>query len=913
MVLLKGMWEQALSPSNGGSSMRRIFSFVMAVIISVFFWTTLFSPNSQAASNTATWQGDSILYQGNQYIDNGTSQDQNGLTIPKGSDYYSYAPTPASSNSQAVLDVIYFAKGQNTTTATSATYVAYDMSNTQPAQFSNPHDQTTVTIDNSNNGKSNSTSCAVTGIGWIICSLGTSIAGGMDYLYNTALVPLITVHPLSTSTSSTNSLYVAWSTMRSIANVAFIIAFLLIIFSQLTSFGIDNYGLKKILPRLIVAAILVNLSYYLCAIFVDLSNILGVGIQNLLEALRPHTAQVSWAGMTQFILSGGTAGLAGVAGGIGIITATGGSITSLIFLLLPAMLGLLLSLLVTFLIIAARQALIIILVVISPLAFVAYLLPNTEQWFKKWRSMFTTMMVFFPAFSVVFGGAQLAGGLIIANATSIVTMMLGMIVQLAPLAITPWLLRFSGSTIQGVVKRAQDINKRMVGATSNWAKPRQESFKQRAIGSDLKRFNVMRRLGRWNNYRQEAVKHRTEAGKSNFEAYANQRISSTKAGQKRIIQQARGKARSEIIQGMRTKALADLEAGSTEGFRQMQAMKSSKPIDAYYDANGVLTPEVRFKINQDKMILPDEFAAESLTASIKNAQRKSIIDQATHNAKHVSEANFAHAMRTNKEMQKQAGGVHTHKDAGSHIALAGAINTIHKAEHENLSAAEAVFNSYQFDGAQATNLALYGRARNAKGEELDGELFQQYAINNLTKLGLASSISQMVLNTKNYDEDIRSTLKTALDTNHPKVKEVAFWATDDSIKQKIVLGQDITETDIDDVIQAQFAGGKVTGEQFSTQDIDTLLKIRRGVESGKIHGKAIENLAEIARDLARDQPTLTKMKKVALDQLIELSKILHDHPDAESVSWKDTIATDNREESPADLDPTNPDNYKDEK
>ena len=55
--------------------------------------------------------------------------------------------------------------------------------------------------------------------------------------------------------------------------------FLAIIISQLTGFGISNYGIKKMLPRLIIAAILVNLSIYICQIAVDLSNILGYGLR----------------------------------------------------------------------------------------------------------------------------------------------------------------------------------------------------------------------------------------------------------------------------------------------------------------------------------------------------------------------------------------------------------------------------------------------------------------------------------------------------------------------------------------------------------------------------------------------------------------------------------------------------------
>ena len=73
----------------------------------------------------------------------------------------------------------------------------------------------------------------------------------------------------------------AWTTFQTIANVVFIILLLFVIFSQLTGVGIDNYGIKRILPKLIVVAILVNLSYLICVVCVDLSNILGSSLKGL--------------------------------------------------------------------------------------------------------------------------------------------------------------------------------------------------------------------------------------------------------------------------------------------------------------------------------------------------------------------------------------------------------------------------------------------------------------------------------------------------------------------------------------------------------------------------------------------------------------------------------------------------------
>ena len=66
-------------------------------------------------------------------------------------------------------------------------------------------------------------------------------------------------------------------------NAVFAVIFLWVIFSQISNVGVSNYGIKKILPRLIIGALLVNLSFYLCQIAVDLSNILGFSLKEALE------------------------------------------------------------------------------------------------------------------------------------------------------------------------------------------------------------------------------------------------------------------------------------------------------------------------------------------------------------------------------------------------------------------------------------------------------------------------------------------------------------------------------------------------------------------------------------------------------------------------------------------------------
>jgi len=478
--------ELLRSTSHRGFSVRRIFTFVLTVLIAGLLWTLFSSTPTHALEPTANWKGESIIYDGHQYYDAPVVKNNTQTHgLPQGTHYYAFTETISEQPLVRKMHIIYFSPSADPPTATTANYAVYDYS--ADNKFSNPTNKKSIEIKPQGTANSVESSCTVSsGIGWIICPVSTFLADAMDNIF-TVLSGFIAVQPPKTG-DSTSDLYVAWNVMRSIANVAFIIAFLVIIYSQLTSLGISNYGLKKLIPRLIIAAVLVNVSYLVCAAAVDLSNILGYSIQDILIGIRQNTFNIdnetwsadttTWSNIMGFVLSGGTA----TAAGIGLLVATGGSIGAALYLLLPILLGLILTVLFVLLILAARQAIIIILIVIAPLAFVANLLPNTEKWFEKWRDLFMTMLVFFPAFSLVFGGSQLAGGIIIQNATNIFTMIFGMAVQIAPLVITPLLLKLSGGLLGKIAGIVNDPRKGLMDRTKNWSNDRAETRRNESLG-----------------------------------------------------------------------------------------------------------------------------------------------------------------------------------------------------------------------------------------------------------------------------------------------------------------------------------------------------------------------------------------------------------------------------------------------
>lgn len=334
------------------------------------------------------------------------------------------------------------------------------------------------------------------GLGWIICPVTRLLAHAMDQLF-AILTSFLKVTPLSTNRDG--PIYYVWSVVQNLANILFIFAFLIIIYSQITGYGISSYGIKKLLPRLLIGAVLVNISYWITALAVDLSNVFGMSLQDVFieqrarmptpENITLTPGDFTWQAAVATTLAGG-AGAAVVGGALfSFFTSAGASL----WFILVGLMSVGVSVLVALLVLAARQALITILIIISPLAFVAFLLPNTEKYFDRWRSLFTTLLLVFPIFSVVFGGAQLAGLAIIYSAFSSfdpnagkVTdgsafnlVILGMIVQVTPLIITPLLIKLSGGIIGRISGIVNNPNKGLIDQTRNFAQRRHDMTKNR--------------------------------------------------------------------------------------------------------------------------------------------------------------------------------------------------------------------------------------------------------------------------------------------------------------------------------------------------------------------------------------------------------------------------------------------------
>lgn len=355
-------------------------------------------------------------------------------------------------------------------------------------------------------------SCAIDGIGWIICPVVNFLAGIADGAFGFLADSFLRTDPQVFNTQG--AAYQAWSVMRTIANIAFVIVFLIIIMSQLTSVGISNYGVKKMLPRLVVAAILVNVSFFISQLAIDISNILGYSVKDVFESITQLTiggenAQAAINNQSPFATG---EGFAGVAGAILTGTAVGIALYALLSTFIPILLAAVVALIMIMFILVFRQAVIILLVVISPLAFVAYLLPNTESLFTKWRQALTAMLLLFPIIALVFGASTLAsqilsttfnGGLQ-GDTDNWFGQITAAAVMILPLFVVPTLLQKSLDGIPVLGKFASNLSSR---ANANLGKKIGESYR----GSLFARGRAIRKKAR-EDYRTRRFAQRVQKG-----------------------------------------------------------------------------------------------------------------------------------------------------------------------------------------------------------------------------------------------------------------------------------------------------------------------------------------------------------------------------------------------------------------
>lgn len=255
--------------------------------------------------------------------------------------------------------------------------------------------------------------CALDNIGWLVCPVLRSAAKAGDYAF-TFITKSFLVIETELFRGGRNGTENAWALIRNIANAMFVLATLIVVYSLITGAGLSRYNIMKIVPRFLVMAIMVNISFYLCQAMIDIANIIGYGIINALGSVASTIGQSVMPLSTEIGSESSP-----------VLTEVTSSILSKVdvawALLAPVAAVVLFAAVICSILIVvliARKTFVIALVLVAPLALVAYLLPNTEHYFKKWLNLFVQTLMLFPVIAFLLGVGQIVSAAIVQSGDS---------------------------------------------------------------------------------------------------------------------------------------------------------------------------------------------------------------------------------------------------------------------------------------------------------------------------------------------------------------------------------------------------------------------------------------------------------------------------------------------------------------
>ncbi len=181
--------------------------------------------------------------------------------------------------------------------------------------------------------------------------------------------------------------YAAWNSFRLLAISLIMIVGVVMVVSEAIGLAIfDAYTIRKILPRLLIAAIFIGISWWAMKEIIQIFNNLTVWIGNLIEypfgALNQDgksawTIVGQWTAILTAIVALGPFGILSYAGTV------------------------FLALMVAALTLIARRMLITFAIIGAPFFIASFVAPNTEKLGKFWRDGFIGLMLMGPIFTAM--------------------------------------------------------------------------------------------------------------------------------------------------------------------------------------------------------------------------------------------------------------------------------------------------------------------------------------------------------------------------------------------------------------------------------------------------------------------------------------------------------------------------------
>lgn len=290
-------------------------------------------------------------------------------------------------------------------------------------------------------------------LSWIICPvlyLGDATLRKLDQ----AIISLLSVPNDYYDETKNPELKEAWTRVRDIAYILLLPVVLVMVISTALGFDFVNaYTVKKALPRLIAATMFIALSFEITKFLVVLTNDVGTGVHGLIigsftgrGAEEISLASVFSPNNSDSIVSAPifAAAIAGAAavGSIGII---------LSYILVGIV-----ALAVGFFLLSLRQMLLIALMLVAPVAILAWIFPGNDKMWKLWWGTFSKLLLLFPLIMLLIAVGKSFATMVADTDGSFVSTLIKLVAYVGPYFLIPATFKFAGGLFATVAGMAND-------------------------------------------------------------------------------------------------------------------------------------------------------------------------------------------------------------------------------------------------------------------------------------------------------------------------------------------------------------------------------------------------------------------------------------------------------------------------
>jgi hypothetical protein len=369
-----------------------------------------------------------------------------------------------------------------------------------------PGAPTAGSAGSSSNPQEADESCESAGdFAWALCPVAFALSGAIEWT-TTQISRLLEAdrdsytHP---------DLYRAWSNIRNIAlSLLIVLMLIMVIATALNMQTFDAYTVKRAFPRMVAAIIFISLSWYICIFLIDIFNLMGSGVVGIMTGPFKEggieLTDIFGPGIGSFLVQW--------IGGIGLAI---GIILIIVFFWSTILIGIGTA----FFVLLLRQLFILVLMLLAPLAILAWIFPGNDKLWKTWWGSFSKLLMMYPLIM-----ALLAAGRIFAYLTQNANQggaaqgfaldpLIAIIAFTIPFAFIPFTFKFAGGLFATVSGMANDRSK---GLFDRAKKSRQDKAHRWAQGNAFKGAASDTMRGRFNKGVQMAANAKHYGGVSSL-------------------------------------------------------------------------------------------------------------------------------------------------------------------------------------------------------------------------------------------------------------------------------------------------------------------------------------------------------------------------------------------------------------